>query len=48
MPVNANGEEVDEIEWECPDCGSEEFEVSEDQHSDYLGFTCRACGYMQM
>ena len=48
MPVNVNGEEVDELEWECPECGSDDTEPPDEEHAAYSGWHCLACGYVDM
>ena len=48
MPVNVNGEEVDELEWECPECGSDDAAPPDEEHEAYAGWRCLACGYIEM
>lgn len=46
--MNSQGEEVDEIDWVCPECGESDFEEPDEEHAAYAGCHCLACGYVDM
>lgn len=48
MPVNRDGEEVDSLDYECPECGSDDIEELDEQHHAYAAWRCLACGYIDM
>ncbi len=48
MPINSAGEEVDELEFECEECGSNNGEEPPEEWSHVAGFTCLDCGWLHM
>ncbi len=48
MPVNQDGEEVDEYDFECEECGSTHGELPPEEHEAYCGLVCAECGWIQM
>ena len=48
MPINSSGEEVDDLEIECAECGSSDVEPADEEHEAYLAYICNDCGYMHM
>ena len=48
MPVNQYGEEVDEIDFECEECGSTHGEPPAEEFESIAGYQCAECGWVEM